>query len=266
MIYGTAWKKKGTSDLVVAAIAAGFRAIDTACQPKHYHEAGVGAGIAASGVPRDEIFIQTKFTPLAGQDPKQPLPYDSSAPLAEQVRQSCASSLLNLRVSYIDSILIHSPLSTHAQTMEVWRALESLVDSGKVLSIGIANMYSVSALTRLYAEARIKPAAVQNRFYADSSYDCELSEFCTTHGITYQSFWTLTANPSLLKSSLVKRVAAARSATCEQALFALVMSLGVVPLTGTSSGRHMADDLAVLHWPPMLDADIEEFHSLIRSS
>lgn len=53
----------------------GFRAIDTACQPKHYYEPGVGEGILKSGIPRDQIFIQTKFTPIDGQDPNK-VPYD----------------------------------------------------------------------------------------------------------------------------------------------------------------------------------------------
>jgi diketogulonate reductase-like aldo/keto reductase len=53
IFYGTAWKKEKTSELVELAIKAGFRAIDTACQPKHYNEAGVGEGIIRSKIPRD---------------------------------------------------------------------------------------------------------------------------------------------------------------------------------------------------------------------
>jgi predicted aldo/keto reductase-like oxidoreductase len=66
IIYGTAWKKDKTAELVEQAIRQGFRGIDTACQPKHYHEAGVGEGIAAcisSGIiKREKIYLQTKFT------------------------------------------------------------------------------------------------------------------------------------------------------------------------------------------------------------
>ena len=47
LIYGTAWKKERTAELVMAAVKAGFRGIDTACQPKHYHEAGVGEALIA---------------------------------------------------------------------------------------------------------------------------------------------------------------------------------------------------------------------------
>lgn len=53
IFYGTAWKKDKTSHLVQLALKAGFRAIDTACQPKHYHESGVGDAIVHSSIPRD---------------------------------------------------------------------------------------------------------------------------------------------------------------------------------------------------------------------
>ena len=72
MIYGTAWKKERTGALVLQALQAGFRAIDTASQPKHYQEHLVGAAVAdaiAGGiVHREELFLQTKFTSIDGQD------------------------------------------------------------------------------------------------------------------------------------------------------------------------------------------------------
>src|SRR5574343_512119 len=99
IIYGTAWKKQATASLVELALRTGFRGIDTACQPKHYDERGVGDGIAAAiqaGVlTREQLYLQTKFTPLNGQDP-QNIPYDAMADLAEQVRQSFQASLNNL--------------------------------------------------------------------------------------------------------------------------------------------------------------------------
>src|SRR4051794_40142140 len=104
MLYGTAWKKARTQEWVQAAIKEGFRGIDTACQPKHYHEPGVGAGVAASlnaELNRAALYLQTKFTPLAGQDPNQ-VPYDPRATLTEQVAQSLQASLHNLQTDYVD--------------------------------------------------------------------------------------------------------------------------------------------------------------------
>ena len=86
-LYGTAWKKEATTELVVAAVRAGFRGIDTACQPKHYREDLVGAALAQlaaeDGIARDALWLQTKFTPLPGQDP-QNVPYDTAEKPAAQ--------------------------------------------------------------------------------------------------------------------------------------------------------------------------------------
>src|SRR5262245_50116359 len=116
MIYGTAWKKSRTKSLVIQAVVSGFKGIDCAAQPKHYNEPAVGEALAIlskdHNIPRSSLFLQTKFTPVSGQDPTR-IPYDSSAPLDEQVRQSVASSLHNLRTDYIDSLLLHSPLPSH---------------------------------------------------------------------------------------------------------------------------------------------------------
>src|SRR5271154_1819235 len=97
-LYGTAWKEDRTAGLTELAIRAGFRAIDTANQRRHYFEAGVGEGMAAAYragiVTRGDLFLQTKFTYQRGQDHR--LPYDPAAGLALQVGQSVASSLVHL--------------------------------------------------------------------------------------------------------------------------------------------------------------------------
>jgi len=130
LVYGTAWKKELTSKYVSDAIRAGFRFVDTACQPKHYNEAGVGEGWSSAaielGLTRSDLFLQTKFTSLSGQDPKN-VPYDRNAPLSDQVKQSVQVSLKNLKTSYLDSLVLHSPLDTLEDTMSVWRTMVRFV-------------------------------------------------------------------------------------------------------------------------------------------
>jgi diketogulonate reductase-like aldo/keto reductase len=202
-MYGTAWKKDRTKELVEMAIRVGFRGVDTACQPKHYYEPGVGEALdtlyAEGVVTRAGIFLQTKFTSLNGQDPNR-IPYNPSSPLADQVEQSFGISLQNLRTTYLDSLVLHGPLAKFADTMTVWRAMEAIHDRGGARRIGISNCYDLRLLQQLYKEARVKPTVLQNRFYADTGYDEEIREFCRQNSITYQSFWTLTANPRILKS------------------------------------------------------------------
>jgi diketogulonate reductase-like aldo/keto reductase len=247
IIYGTAWKKADTAALVEQAIRQGFRAIDTACQPKHYHEAGVGEGVASISteqLTRADLYLQTKFTPLAGQDPTR-IPYDPKASLSEQVAQSITVSLKNLQTTYVDCLLLHSPLANIKQTLEVWRAMESLVENGSVLRIGISNCYALDVLQALHAAARIKPSAVQNRFYDQTGYDREIRAFCRANQIMYQSFWTLSANPHILARATTTRLAAQYVRTPAQILFRYLTQIDVVPLTGTRSEIHMREDLEI---------------------
>lgn len=247
IIYGTAWKKSDTARLVTLAIQQGFRGIDTACQPKHYDEAGVGAGVAAglkSNLRRADLYLQTKFTSISGQDPKR-IPYDGKAPLPRQVAQSVAMSLVNLQTDYLDCVLLHSPMPTMTQTLSAWRALEAFVDTGTVRRLGISNCYRLDDLQGLFEGARIKPAVVQNRFYADTNYDHDIRAYCDRHQIVYQSFWTLTANPQLLADNAILTPAAAYKRTPAQILFRYLTQIGVVPLTGTKSETHMREDLSI---------------------
>ena len=182
LIYGTAWKKERTAELVAQALRAGFRGIDTACQPKHYHEPGVGealAVVAREGVLRSDIFLQTKFSPLRGQDPDN-VPYDPSASIDQQVQQSFAVSLRNLGVDTLDSLILHSPYSEDSDTLEAWGAMERLFDQGLVRQLGISNCYEPKRFERLWRAARIKPAALQNRFYAKTHYDRGSGFFAAT--------------------------------------------------------------------------------------
>jgi diketogulonate reductase-like aldo/keto reductase len=250
ILYGTAWKKGRTEELVRQAIAAGFRGIDTACQPRHYNEAGVGAAVAASmrsGLERTQLYVQTKFTPLNGHDPKQ-IPYDRDAPLAEQVAQSIDASLRNLQTHYLDCLVLHSPLPSLTETEEAWRAMQVAFAAGTVKQLGISNCYNLAVLKRLHGWASVKPAVVQNRFYAETGYDVEIREFCRQHGILYQSFWTLTANPHVLKHEQTLRLAAKYRVTPAQVLFRYLTQVGIVPLTGTTSEAHMREDLAIFEF------------------
>jgi diketogulonate reductase-like aldo/keto reductase len=247
ILYGTAWKKGDTERLVATAVARGFRGIDTACQPRHYDEAGVGAGIAACLGPnltRADLYLQTKFTPLSGHDPAR-IPYDPDAPLAGQIAESCAVSLRNLRTDYLDCLILHSPLGTEQQTLRAWEALESLVDTRAVRQLGISNCYRLGELESLCRAARIKPAVLQNRFYADTDYDRGIRAFCAEERILYQSFWTLSANPQVLGHAVIQSLASRYVRTPAQILFRYLTQSGVVPLTGTRSEAHMREDLEI---------------------
>ncbi|KAL8439386.1 hypothetical protein Efla_001856 [Eimeria flavescens] len=219
LLYGTAWKKERTKELCVMAMREGFRGFDTACQPKHYNQKGLGEAIAEASsqlkITREELFIQTKYTPVDGQDPRR-IPYDSRLPVREQVASSVKVSLEELGVSYIDAVLLHSPLDTFEATLEAWRGLEAAVDEGHVRVLGISNCYSLDFLKKLHEAARVKPLLIQNRFYPASGYDVALRSWCRDNHITYQGFWTLTANPHVLRDPIVTQSAERLKCTAQQ--------------------------------------------------
>jgi len=250
IIYGTAWKKDRTAALVEQAIKAGFRGIDTACQPRHYHEPGVGEGLAAclgQGLSRSDIYLQTKFTPLNGQDPQQ-VPYDPKVGLSEQVAQSFDTSLRNLKTTYLDCLILHSPIADEHQQLEVWRAMEAIFKAGGAKQLGISNCYNAERLALIYQKADIKPAVLQNRFYADTRYDRKIRDFCREHQVLYQGFWTLTANPGVLQHKLVQKLAIQYQRSPAQVFFRFLTQIGIIPLTGTTSATHMRDDLAIFEF------------------
>ena len=195
---------------------------------------------------RSDFFLQTKFTPLPGQDPKR-LPYNRDDPVEDQVRQSLQVSLKNLHTTYLDSLVMHSPYDTVEETMRAWRVMESFVDDGKALRLGMSNCYDYDKFTAIYNQARIKPSVLQNRFYAESNFDTELRKFCKEHGIWYQSFWTLTANRHALALPEVAELAHEKNLTPQTYMYAFLMSLGhATPLDGTTDRKHMAEDVAVM--------------------
>ena len=245
-MYGTAWKKAATTELVQLAVASGFKAIDTANQLIHYQEAMVGEALRAlakQGIARDALFLQTKFTSVDGQDHRTP--YDANADLTTQVRQSFDSSLSHLHTDYVNSYVLHGPSSRRglrAADWEVWEAMEDLYQSGKTKMIGISNV-TAAQLSQLCAQATVKPMVVQNRCFAALGWDKEVREICQGHDIIYQGFSLLTANRAVLADSEVLTIARRLGASPAQVIFRFAMQIGMLPLTGTTNRQHMKEDL-----------------------
>jgi diketogulonate reductase-like aldo/keto reductase len=246
-LYGTAWKKERTTALVELAVDSGFRGIDTANQLIHYSEALVGDALLAlqkKGITREALFLQTKFTSTGGQDHRTP--YDASADLTTQVKQSFESSLTHLHTDHLDSYVLHGPYSRRGLTAmdwEVWAAIEDHYTAGKTRMIGISNV-SADQLTLLCAKARTRPMVVQNRCFAVTGWDQEVREICRKNDILYQGFSLLTANTEVFGAPVFPTAAARVGAGVAQVVFRFAQQIGMLPLTGTTDAQHMKEDLA----------------------
>ncbi len=245
-MYGTAWKEESTAKLVELAVESGFTAIDTANQLIHYREAMVGDALQSlqqENFSRENLFLQTKFTSVDGQDHRTP--YDASADLTTQVNQSMESSLKHLHTDYIDSYVLHGPYSRKGLTdadWEVWTAIEELYRAGKTRMIGISNV-TAEQLIELCAKAKTKPMVVQNRCYAVMGWDQKVREICRSESIIYQGFSLLTANGQVMARNTIRSIAARSGASVAQVIFRFSMQIGMLPLTGTTSAQHMKEDL-----------------------
>jgi diketogulonate reductase-like aldo/keto reductase len=265
IIYGTAWKKERTAELVAKALQAGFRGIDTACQPKHYDEQSVGVALRRmqeQGIAREAVFLQTKFTPLSSQDPEQ-VPYNKSSPLASQVAQSFETSTSNLQTDYVDSLILHSPLASHELTMTAWRAMEEIYRSGGARQLGISNCYDMDKMISLYRDAGAKPAVLQNRFSPETGYGADLRNWCGANGVIFQSFWSLTANPRILASDTVQHLALKYKKSAAQIFFRYLSQNGIVPLSGTCSEQHMKEDIEIFDFE-LSSAELNEVNLLLK--
>jgi diketogulonate reductase-like aldo/keto reductase len=248
-MYGTAWKEDQTQGLTELALQLGFRGIDTANQRRHYHEAAVGQAISASIarglVVRDDLFLQTKFTFRRGHDHR--LPYDPKASIPIQVEQSFDSSLRHLRVEQVDSYLLHGPTKSVGITADdwaAWQAMEMIYDSGRARMLGVSNV-TLEQLERLCQEARVRPHCVQNRCYAVSGWDRRVREFCAANELVYQGFSLLTANRAVMANPELAQIAEQHGRTTAQIVFRFALEVGMIPLTGTTNGAHMQEDLDV---------------------
>ncbi len=247
ILYGTAWKEDETKRLVIQALNAGFRGIDTANQRRHYFEEAVGDAIQqfliTSQETRSDLFIQTKFTSVHGQDHRKP--YDESASLTNQVKQSFASSLDHLQTDYIDSYILHGPSLSQGiidADLEIWQAMEELAHNGNVKFLGISNV-NIAQVKELYSKVSIKPSFIQNRCFAITQWDQEVREFSQKHQIIYQGFSLLTANQPYISNTRIQSIATKYNKTIPQIIFRFAQQISILPLSGTTNLQHMSDDL-----------------------
>ena len=249
ILYGTAWKEDDTQRLVLQALTLGFKGIDTANQRRHYFEEDVGLGIQqflkSSQKTRSDLFIQTKFTSVHGQDHRKP--YDEFDSLTNQVKQSFASSLEHLQTDYIDSYILHGPALSQGiidADLEIWQAMEALVLDGKVKVLGISNV-NIEQVEALYKKVSVKPSFIQNRCFAASKWDQDVRLFCKKHSIIYQGFSLLTANQPYLLTPYMRAVSTQYNKTIPQVIFRFALQIGILALTGTTNPQHMTDDLNI---------------------
>lgn len=199
---------------VAAALAAGYRLIDTAAM--YGNEEDVGAALRASGVPREEVVVTTKL-------------WNDDQLGEERIRAAFEKSRRALGVEVIDLYLIHWPVSR--RRVESWRALEAIWREGRCRAIGVSN-FTIEHLAELREGSEVRPAVNQVEF-SPFLYQRELLERCRRDGLQLEGYAPLGRGRRLAHPALVE-IAAAHGATSAQVMLRWAIQHGVIPIPRSS--------------------------------
>jgi diketogulonate reductase-like aldo/keto reductase len=216
-----------TEQSVRWALDAGYRMIDTAAF--YQNEAGVGAAIRASGLPRDHVYVTTKLW--------------HSHHGFEAAQSAFHASLQQLGFDYVDLYLIHWPRApTPADRLASWKALEKLKADGLCRSIGVSN-YTVRHLQELLAAGGTVPAVDQVEFHP-FVYDPELVRYCAAHGIRLEAWAPLTRG-RMFEHPVVAEAARAHQHTPAQVLIRWGLQHGVVEIPKSTHQARIVENARV---------------------
>jgi len=216
------------------AVAIGYRNIDTA--QAYGNERGVGEGVRASGISRDELFVSTKLSAEIKN-------YDDAI-------DAINGSLATLGLDHIDLMLIHSPQpwddfrgGDYAEgNREAWRALEDAYQAGKLRSIGVSNFVQHD-LDNILDTCRVAPQVNQLLVHVGNT-PSELIAYCESKDILVEAYSPI-AHGEMLKNPDVAAMADRYSVTVPQLCIRYTLELGTVSLPKTANPEHMQSNAQV---------------------
>ncbi|PPF45026.1 aldo/keto reductase [Rathayibacter rathayi] len=211
---------------VALALEAGYRHVDTATL--YGNERGVGAGIRASGLPREQVFVTTKVW-------NDDHGFDETLAAFDR-------SLELLGTDYVDLYLVHWPIPSRDRYVDTYRALERLQSEGQARSIGVSN-FAEEHVQRLLEETGVVPAINQVELHPRLPQE-ELRAFDTAHGIVTEA-WSPLARGRLLGEPALARVAAKHGVSPARAVLRWHVQLGVVVIPKSVTPERIRENLDV---------------------
>lgn len=237
---------------VQQAVALGYRHIDTA--QAYANEAGVGQGLRACGVPREQIFLTTKLA--------------AEVKSYQEAVVSIDGSLRTLGLDVIDLMIIHSPQPWmkfgqedrfFEGNREAWRALEDAYKAGKLRSIGVSNFQRVD-LENILQGCTVKPMVNQILAHI-SNTPMDLIQYTQSQGILVEAYSPI-AHGELMKNEAVTAMAARYGVSVPQLSIRYDLQLGLLPLPKTATPAHMESNAKVDF--TISDQDMETLKNLPR--
>ncbi|KQQ03957.1 aldo/keto reductase [Rathayibacter sp. Leaf294] len=211
---------------VATALEAGYRHVDTATL--YGNERGVGEGIRASGVPREQVFVTTKVW-------NDDHGFDETLAAFDR-------SLELLGADYIDLYLVHWPIPSRDRYVDTYRALERIQQEGRARSIGVSN-FAIEHLERLLGETGVVPAINQVELHPRLPQE-ELRAFDAAHGIVTEA-WSPLARGRLLEEPVLARIAEKHGVSPAQVVLRWHLQLGVVVIPKSVTPARIVENLDV---------------------
>jgi len=251
--YGTWQTPDGETakQAVKCALESGYRHIDTAAA--YGNEASVGAGIRASGVAREEIFLTTKHWVTERG-------YDKTIAAAEK-------SLKALGVDYLDLYLIHWPAvqKITAQWAEVnastWRGFETLYKEGKIRAIGVSN-FLPEHLEALKPYAEILPMVNQVEFHPGYTQP-SVVEYCKANNIFVQA-WSPLGSGAVLSDPTINQIAAVHGKSAAQVCIRFALQSDILPLPKSVTPSRILDNTNVFDFT-LTDEEMAALYALPKT-
>ncbi|MFG1647610.1 aldo/keto reductase [Amycolatopsis sp. NPDC049252] len=215
-----------TAGIVRTALDAGYRHLDTA--QMYRNEEGVGAGIAESGLAREDVFVTTKLANDAQG-------YDNAITALE-------GSLRRLGLDYVDLYLIHWPLPAKGKYVKTWQAFEDLLRAGKARAIGVSN-FQPEHLDRLAEETATVPAVNQIELHP-ALQQAELREYHRAHGIATEA-WSPLAQAEVLENPVLTGLAGKHGRTAAQVVLRWHIQLGNIVFPKSSTPERIRRNIDV---------------------
>ncbi len=212
---------------VQTAIESGYRLIDTAAT--YENEAGVGKGIKASGVPREELFVTTKLW-NAHHD------YDAALRAFDE-------SLAKLDCDYLDLYLIHWPLPMEGKFTQAWKALEKLYSDKKVRAIGVSN-FTPQHLETLLTTAEIVPAVNQIELHPMLTQK-EIRDYCAPKNIAIESYSPIMRGGDILENPIVANLSEKHGKTPAQIVLRWHVQNGFIVIPKSVHPQRIKENIAL---------------------